>query len=140
MICTVVGLGKLGLPYAALLADSGFVTKGIDENQQRISQIIDKNLEPEPELHELIKKNLGDRLSITSDWEIALDNSDISFLIVPTPSQPDGKFSNDYVISAVRNIVNVIKTTKRKHVIVVVSTVMPTTCDQILIPLIKKRM
>ena len=137
MICTVVGLGKLGLPYAALLADSGFVTKGIDENQGRINQIIDKNLEPEPELNELVKKNLGDRLSITSNWEIALDNSDISFLIVPTPSQPDGKFSNDYVISAVRNIVNVIKITKKKHVIVVVSTVMPTTCDQILIPLIK---
>jgi UDPglucose 6-dehydrogenase len=137
MICTVVGLGKLGLPYAALLADSGYITRGIDENLARINQIIEKNLEPEPGLNELIARNLGDKLLITTNWEEALEGSDISFLVVPTPSQPNGKFSNDYLISAIRKIIYVVKKTRKKHVIVVVSTVMPTTCDQILIPLIK---
>ena len=137
MICTVVGLGKLGLPYAALLADSGYITRGIDESLARVKQIIEKNLEPEPGLNELIERNLGNKLLITTNWEEALEGSDISFLVVPTPSQPNGKFSNDYLISAIRKIIYVIKKTRKKHVIVVVSTVMPTTCDQILIPLIK---
>lgn len=74
----VIGLGKLGLPLAAVLASSGFRTKGIDKNENLITSIIDgKFHSPEPELNSLLHTNL-DKLSFTSKFK---DVSDCSIFL-----------------------------------------------------------
>jgi UDPglucose 6-dehydrogenase len=136
--CAVVGLGKLGLPYAALLANSGIKVNGLDLNQERIEQISNLNLEPEPLLSDLVRENLGRNLLITQDWEFALKDTNASFIIVPTPSANNDLFSNEYVLEAVTRVANITKFNSQPHVIVIVSTVMPTTCDEKVVPLIKE--
>jgi len=51
--------------------------------------------------------------------------SDITFIIVPTPSGTDRLFSNKFVIAAVRSIGEALRAKSTRHVVVVTSTVMP---------------
>ena len=57
----------------------------------------------------------------------SIENSEVSFLIVPTPSNKDGKFINDYLEVAIESIV--LNTKSSNHLICIVSTVMPGTCE-----------
>ena len=79
----------------------------------------------EPDLQERID-SAGRRLSATSDFAAAINASDISFVIVPTPSGPDGCFTNRYVVDAMRRIGAALRTTDRYHVVNITSTVSPT--------------
>ena len=50
--------------------------------------------------------------------------SDITFIIVPTPSDADGAFSNEYMLAVVEQLGG-LSGEKQYHVVVVTSTVMP---------------
>ena len=126
MKLTVIGLGKLGLPLAALLAHNGHNVIGIDKSEKRISSINSGDLEPEPGVQEILANVLDKSLNLTSNFSDGLNNSEISFLIVPTPSKEDGEFSNELVISAIEEVL--MSQVSSDHIICVVSTVMPGTC------------
>jgi UDPglucose 6-dehydrogenase len=68
----------------------------------------------------------------------AVLNSDISFIIVPTPSGKDGVFNNQFVLSAIKDMAPAIKKKKTRHIIVVTSTVMPGSSDGIIRETIEK--
>jgi UDPglucose 6-dehydrogenase len=133
----VVGLGKLGLPLAAVLADAGFHTFGIDKNAPHV-EILKQNkfVSPEPELNELLERNRSN-LVFTSEFNLIKD-CDIFFLIVPTPSLSDGNFDNQYLISALTDLLDSWDGLSGEKTIVIVSTVMPGTCKDIFLPLIEK--
>jgi UDPglucose 6-dehydrogenase len=135
MRATVIGLGKLGLPFAALIARAGHRVVGLDLNRARLQGIEAFEIESEPQVFELVKSELNHNLSVTSDWNLALSNSEISFIIVPTPSGADGQFKNDFVSEAICQILESIKTPN--HIICVVSTVMPGTCEKVFMPIIQ---
>ncbi len=78
----------------------------------------------EPLLQELITTH-RERLSATTRYEEAIENTSASFLIVPTPSNAEGVFINDYVIEACRAIGEVLRHKASYHLVVVTSTVMP---------------
>jgi len=131
----VIGLGKLGLPLAILLAKFGHQVIGFDLSENRISNILNFKIEPEPNVLVMLKETLQKNLSVTSTINEDFQQSEISFLIVPTPSNPDGEFVNSYLESAIELIVE--NSRVNNHVICVVSTVMPGTCEyfeQIFIP------
>jgi len=132
---TVIGLGKLGLPFAALIAKAGYEVVGVDLNSQRLQDIGSFEIESEPQVLELVKSQLDNNLSVTSDWEVALSGSEISFVIVPTPSGDDGKFKNDFIVSALPKIIDSVDT--QSHIICIVSTVMPGTCETVFLPIIE---
>ena len=133
----VVGLGKLGLPLAAVLASTGFRTKGIDKNEKLIKTISEGNYRsPEPEL-ELLLKTHSDKLSFTSKFEEVSDSS-IFFVIVPTPSKVDGSFDNSYLISVISELLRCWENSEGKKTIVIVSTVMPGSCNQVFNPMIRE--
>jgi UDPglucose 6-dehydrogenase len=123
-IC-VVGLGKLGSPLAAVLASKGHNVIGVDLNNYFVDTInAGKAPVVEPQLQELIDESKG-RLRATRDYAEAIPQTDISFIIVPTPSDETGMFTNRFVIEAVKSIGAALKTTDRYHVVNITSTVMP---------------
>lgn len=122
---SVVGLGKLGSPMAAVFAAKGFDVVGLDVNRDYVDALnAGRAPVEEPRLQELIDTSRA-RLRTTTSYEEAVEASDISFVIVPTPSGEDHFFINDFVIDAVRRIGSVLRKTDKDFLIVVTSTVMP---------------
>jgi len=121
----VIGLGKLGAPMAAVFASKGFDVVGVDLNRGFV-EAVNHGRAPvdEAQLQDLLDASRA-RLRATSDFADAIAATDISFVIVPTPSGADHFFSNDYVIDAVTRIGAVLRHTRHDHLVVVTSTVMP---------------
>lgn len=137
MKLSVVGLGKLGACSAACFAAKGFEVIGVDINREFIDAINEGQAPAyEPHLQELISSCQG-RLKATLEYGKAINDSDITFLVVPTPSTEDGHFSDRYLQDALRHLALAFKNAHKKyHLFVVTSTVSPGTIEGSLIPLI----
>src|SRR5215213_4572730 len=86
---SVFGLGKLGSPMVAIFAAKGFATIGCDLNPVPVAALAAGRAPvQEPGLQETIDVGRS-RLRATQDTVEAVHASDISFIIVPTPSGPD---------------------------------------------------
>ena len=129
MNISVIGLGKLGLPLAATIASKGFLVYGVDTNKDVVNNLREgQTFLNEPGLKDLIKK-FKSRILPTDDIEEAILNTDITFIITPTPSKKNGYFSTKYVEAAMKDIAKSLKHKKSYHLVVVVSTVMPGSTD-----------
>jgi UDPglucose 6-dehydrogenase len=122
----VIGCGKLGAPLVAVLAGAGHQVIGIDQHQELIENlrvsIVTWN---EPGLSELFFKG-SENITFSPTFEVQFIDVEVSFVIVSTPSNNDGNFTNEYVISAVRQIgMQLRKSEVSSHTVVIVSTVMP---------------
>lgn len=135
---SVVGLGKLGSPFLATCASRGIHAIGLDVNEDFVKLInLGKAPVAEPHLAHLISQNRSN-LEATSDWSYTVANSQITFVIVPTPSLKRGAFSSKYIHGAVLNIAKELKNKKGYHLIVIVSTIMPGTMDRVVVPVLQK--
>ena len=125
MRISVVGLGKLGSPIVAVLAAKGFNVIGIDTNPVFVEKI-NSHIAPveEPLLQELLTEHKT-RISATTDWVQAVGETDMTTVIVPTPSGADGAFRNDYVLSVMDKVGRVLAHKSGYHLVVVHSTTMP---------------
>ncbi len=101
---------------------------GIDINAKSVADL-NNGVAPvsEPGLQELIDE-AGSRLRATTEVSVALRDSEVSYLIVPTPSNNEGVFTNQYVIQALCDIGEELRTSDRRHTVVICSTVMPGSC------------
>jgi UDPglucose 6-dehydrogenase len=129
MNIAVIGLGKLGLPFALLLAHAGHKVSGLDLSQSRLLQIRENNLEPEPEVANLISTVDSKNFQVSNDWKAVLVDAEVSFIVVPTPSDFSGKFTNKYLVQALQEIGKTANVLANRHAVCVVSTVMPGSCD-----------
>lgn len=136
---SVVGLGKLGLGFALTLADSGIETLGVDVNEEVVNQINNGNTPIiEPLYQELLEK-LNGKFRATLSHKEAIEKTDITFILVATPSIGDGRFSNRYVTSALKSLAEAFgKSKKSNHLFVISSTVVPGSTDNEFIPLIEE--
>jgi UDPglucose 6-dehydrogenase len=137
---SIVGLGKLGLCLAACYAERGFETIGVDI-EERIVNSINNGTAPwfEPELSELLQKHGGKRLLATLSHNEAIEKTDITIILVATPSNPDGSFSNRFIESALKSLATAYGQSKKKyHTFVISSTVMPGSINSSFIPIIEK--
>src|SRR4029079_10910021 len=96
---SVCGLGKLGGCIAATYASRGFPVVGIDIDADKIRRV-NAGLPPvdEPLLAETMAEGKG-KLRAPDDPREAVE-TDASFFIPPSPSLPDGSFSNEYLLKA----------------------------------------
>lgn len=136
---SVVGCGFVGLCLAVVSANKGSKVIAVDIDESKVNKI--KSGEPtfyEPNLKELLKKALKQNLTITTDTDFAVKHSDITFVTVGTPSNQDGTTNLDFVESAVRSIAKSLRDKKEHHVVVIKSTVTPTTTTRILKPILEK--
>jgi len=138
MRLSIVGLGKLGGPMAAVMADKGHTVIGVDVSAGYVNAI-NQGRAPvnEPGLEELIQKN-RERLSATTNCAEAVAQSDITFIIVPTPSEPDGSFSLRFVLAAGETIGHALGQKDGYHLVVLSSTVMPGSTGGSLLPLLER--
>jgi len=96
----VIGLGKLGLPLVCVLADSGCDVVGIDTDAARV-ETLRLGISPiqEPDVDRLLALH-HPAMTFSTDYA-ALAGCEMVFIVVPTPSQPDGAFSLDHVKAAI---------------------------------------
>jgi UDPglucose 6-dehydrogenase len=136
MRISIVGLGKLGAPMAAVMAHKGHMVVGVDVNPAFVNAV-NQGCAPvrEPGLAEMIQVN-RERLSATLDYEAAVLATEATFIIVPTPSGADGKFSMRFVLDAAEKIGQALRK-KDWHLVVLSSTVMPGSTAGGLVPAIE---
>jgi UDPglucose 6-dehydrogenase len=125
MRISVIGLGKLGAVMAAVLADKGFQVAGVDTSQDAVDAV-NEGRPPveEPGLAEMIARN-RERLSATTDFQEAVRATEATFIIVPTPSEADGRFSLRNVLTSAEAIGGALRQKTGYHLVVLSSTVMP---------------
>jgi len=128
---SVIGLGKLGLCIAGCFADKGYKVWGADIDISKIEKI-NQGLSPidETGLAALIKKAKKNLMAV-KDCEQAVSQSDVSFVVVATPSLADGSFSNEYLEKALQQVAAALKKKKSYHLVVITSTVMPQTTEKV---------
>lgn len=137
---SVIGLGKLGAGFAVAAASRGFHVIGVDVSEQVVGAF-NAGRAPleETDLEKYILEN-RERLNVTKDHTLAIERSDITFIIVATPSDPHGNFSNTYVESALVSLSQSLRNNQKPyHLFVIGSTVMPTSTEERLIPLIENQ-
>src|ERR1017187_9503172 len=137
---SVCGLGKLGACIAATFAARGFEVLGVDIDPEKVRKI-NAGLPPvdEPRLDETIKTGHS-RLRATCD---ARENvcTDVTFFIPPSPSLPDGSFSNEFLLKAMQPVAKAMKDAGRKgHLFVCSSTTTPGAVDSVLIAMLKREL
>jgi UDP-N-acetyl-D-mannosaminuronic acid dehydrogenase len=134
---TVFGLGHIGLPTAALFANSGLQVTGVDINKKTI-ELVNKGISPvmEPGLDELVKKAVeSGKLSATEDGISASKESKIMIVIVPTPVDEYKKSDLAAVKSACETIS---KSLNKDDLVIIESTIPPKTCEDVVIPILEK--
>src|SRR5215469_14450253 len=101
---SVFGLGKLGASMVAGMASRGFNVIGVDVSKHAVDAV-NHGRAPVQEtgLGELIAAN-HKRIRATMSSEEAVENSNLSFVVVPTPSDEFGAFSIKYAALAFRAI------------------------------------
>src|ERR1043166_6207540 len=135
---SVCGLGKLGACMAATFAARGFPVVGVDIDPEKIRKV-NAGLPPveEPLLAETMAEG-HERLRATDDPAETV-STDVSFFIPPSPSLPDGSFSNEYLLNAMRPVAQAMKAADKKgHIFVSSSTTTPGAVDGVLIPMLEK--
>lgn len=124
-----IGLGKLGLCSAACFASKGHRVIGVDNNPDHVAALNAGQCPiVEPNLRELLDK-ARPNMTFTTDPVAAVRDSEATLIIVPTPSGPDGAFCNDGVEAVFSAIAPALAAKQDFHIVDVVSTVMPTSCE-----------
>lgn len=138
MNISFIGLGKLGLCSAACFALKGHKVIGVDSNERFIRELKAGNCPiNETGLSDLLVKSRAN-MSFTMDYAQAVHASDITLIIVPTPSQKDGAFSNEYIETVLEQLGPALREKRSFHVVDIVSTVMPTSCDTVFRPMLER--
>ncbi|MHA2232081.1 MAG: hypothetical protein ACXAB4_06300, partial [Candidatus Hodarchaeales archaeon] len=121
-ICFVGGCGKIGLCHAVLAAKNGYDVICADIDAFAVDQVN----KGQPTFYEPALDNMLKVFSVkaTDDTVAAVKQSEIVFVIVPTPSEPNGSLSIDFVKAACKDIGIALRDHDLKA-IVIISTIMP---------------
>ena len=119
---------------AAVMAHKGHDVTGVDLNPAYVAAL-QQGLPPvnEPGLAQMIQSH-RQRLSATQDCRAAVLATDVTFIMVPTPSEADGGFSMKYVLDAAEQIGGALRAKQGWHLVVLSSTVMPGSTGGTLLP------
>jgi len=109
---SIIGSGWVGTALGKGLAELG--------NEVIFYDVVDKNLP-----------------NFTKDISYAIENSDVSFISVPTPTTSEG-IDLSYIKEAAKSIGNVLATKRSYHHVVVKSTVAPGTTENVVIPVLER--
>ena len=136
MNVSFIGLGKLGLPLACCLAGSGNQILGVDKNEYILDMLNNQELPfYEPGLTDIFPHN--NFIGFTDSYKRAVEETDATIILVNTQLGDTG-YSAEFVESALTDLaVNLKRSTKEYHLIILSSTVLPGTIQK-LIHLVEK--
>ena len=139
MKISIVGSGYVGLVTGIGFAERGHNVIFLDVDKDKI-ELINSGKPPiyEKGLAELMEKNKN-RYYATTEYEEAITKSEITFICVGTPSKDDGSIDLKYVKSASKEIGKVLADKDDFHVVVVKSTVVPGTTENVVKPIIEEK-
>ena len=84
--------------------------------------------------YDVVNKNLP---NFTTDITYAIESSNMSFVCVPTPTSDKGEFDLSYIKDASKNVGRAIAKKDDHHLVVIKSTVVPTTTENVVIPVLE---
>jgi len=137
---SIVGTGYVGLCTAVGFASKGYKVIATDCNHEKVA-LINKAIPPfnEPGLEESLQKVVKNgSLRCMFGCEEAVLSTDITFIAVGTPSKPDGSIDLQYVENAACEIGQALKKKEPHHLVVVKSTVVPGTTENMVKPAIEQ--
>lgn len=139
MNISIIGTGYIGLITGAGFAEKDHKVICVDVIKEKVD-LINSGKSPiyEKGLDEIIKKTIGKNLTATTSIRDAVLNSDVTFICVGTPPNSDGSSDLRYITDASGNIGKQLAEKNSYHVVVVKSTVLPGTTENIVIPSIEK--
>ena len=141
MQISVFGLGYVGTVSAACLAHAGHTVVGVDIDPQKVASV-DSGQSPilEPEVATLIRETTVTRaLRATGSTTEAIQNSELSLVCVGTPSQPNGGPDLRYVCRVCEEIGAALRAKTAPHVVVLRSTMLPGSTEEVAIPLLLEK-
>lgn len=136
---SVFGLGKLGACMAATFAQKGFDVLGVDINAEVVGKI---NAGEAPVDEPLLAETMAagrSRLRASTKAKDAVE-TDASFFIVPSPSLPDGSFSNEFLMRGLQPLAKAVHDAgKKNHLFIISSTTTPGSCRQVFVPMLEQQ-
>jgi len=137
---SVFGLGYVGTVSAGCLAHQGHEVIGVDPIRTKID-LINRGQSPivEADIGEIISAMVSSgKLRVTDDSTEAILSTDVSFICVGTPSQPNGNLDLRYIRRVCEEIGAALKIKENWHVVTIRSTVLPGTVRKIVIPILEE--
>lgn len=136
MRISVIGTGYVGLVTGVCLAEVGHDVTCVDVDPVKVqtirsgkTPIFEEGLEP------MLQRHLGKRLWVTETLRDAVLESEVTFIAVGTPF--DGKeIDLTYIRQAAREIGRALADKPSYHLVIVKSTVIPGTTDNVVAPIV----
>lgn len=137
MRIAIIGTGYVGLVSGGCLAEVGHDVVCVDVDQNKVDKIR-SGIPPihERDLPELLGRHVGGRLTATTDLVDAVANSDMSMIAVGTPLR-DGRIDLSFVRTVAEQIGSALRQSSSYHVVVVKSTVLPGTTENVVLPILE---
>lgn len=139
MRISIVGAG-----YAGLTTGVGFASKGnsvicADVDEEKVKKLNQGDPSVyEQMLGEYLREALSKRrFRATTDLKGAIQDSEVIFICVGTPSKPDGAIDLSFVEQASKDIGKALRTREDYPIVVMKSTVVPGTTEKLVIPLLE---
>ncbi len=140
MKISIFGLGYVGAVSAGCLAKEGHTVIGVDPYQPKVD-LINSGKTPviEEEIGEIISRAVkAGTLRATTDIQDAVNNTDMSFICVGTPSLINGGLDLKYVRNVCEQIGRAMKDKDEFHVVVARSTMLPGSMNDVVIPTLEE--
>lgn len=140
MKISIFGLGYVGAVSAGCLANSGHEVVGVDPIPTKVN-LINEGQSPiiEAEIGEIIAAAVAEgRLRATTDVVAAIRDTELSFVCVGTPSQPNGNLDVSHIRRVCEQIGSALQEKEDRHVVVIRSTILPGTMEHIVIPTLEE--
>lgn len=140
MRISVFGLGYVGTVSAGCLAHAGHDVLGVDPVQAKV-EIINKGASPiiEAEIGDIVAQTVAQgKLRATGDSFEAVAATELSLVCVGTPSQTNGNLDLRYIRRICEEIGSALKKKAAGHTVVIRSTILPGTMDNIVIPVLEE--
>jgi GDP-mannose 6-dehydrogenase len=137
---SIFGLGYVGTVSAGCLANQGHTIVGIDPVRAKVD-LLNSGQSPiiESQISEIIESTVeAGRLRATDDAAEAIQETELSFVCVGTPSQANGNLDLRYIRNICEQIGEALKEKAGRHVVVIRSTVLPGTMCGIVIPVLEE--
>ena len=139
MNISIVGTGYVGLVSGAGFAEKGHIVTCVDVDEDKV-KLISSKLAPiyEEGLDDILSVVVGKNLHASTDLRKAVLGSDVTFICVGTPSGDDGRVDLKYIREVATQLGVILKDKSDYHVVVVKSTVVPGSTEDVVLPLLEE--
>jgi UDPglucose 6-dehydrogenase len=138
---SVIGIGYVGLCTAVGFASRGYNIIASTHDAEKAGKI-NKGIPPfhEPNLQQMLKEAIqNERLKcLINQTEKAVLETDLTYNAVGTPSRPDGSIDLQFIETSTRDVGKALNKKSTYHVMVIKSTVIPGTTQNLVKPILEK--